>query len=433
MHYELKEKKISVSELEIGMYVCRLDRPWEDTSFLIQGFLIVSQEEIDQLIEQCDYVYIETRETLIAKSERRRNREGLSVRGKKRPVVNSKAAIKGNKPQGAELERRVTYINKIPMEKEFSNARQCYLFAKRTAKSIMDGIRIGRTLNIHKVRGVVDQVVSSIINNANALTWLTKIKNKDEYTAEHSLNVCILSVAFARHLGLPEEELRRIGLCGLLHDVGKAKIPDEILNKPGRFTDEEMDIMKLHTVFGRDLLLSVQDVDHATVDVAYMHHERIDELGYPRALKAHQIPYYAKLISVVDTYDAITSSRCYDSGRSSMEALDIIYKNRNRQFDEDLALEFIKFIGIYPPGSIVQMTNGEVGIVLTSNKSNKLRPRVLMVLDKDKKPVAQFVIDLSDTPKDLEGEPYMISGELPNGKYGVDVREFLKKGLVIKR
>jgi hypothetical protein len=136
---------------------------------------------------------------------------------------------------------------------------------------------------------------------------------------------------------------------------------------------------------------------------------------------------------VVDTYDAITSSRCYDSGRSSMEALDIIYKNRNRQFDEDLALEFIKFIGIYPPGSIVQMTNGEVGIVLTSNKSNKLRPRVLMVLDKDKKPVAQFVIDLSDTPKDLEGEPYMISGELPNGKYGVDVREFLKKGLVIKR
>jgi putative nucleotidyltransferase with HDIG domain len=297
----------------------------------------------------------------------------------------------------------------------------------------MDGLRIGRTLNIHKVRKVVDDIVDSILNNANALTWLTKIKNKDEYTAEHSLNVCILSVAFARHLGLPEEQLRKIGLCGLLHDVGKAKIPDEILNKPGRFTDEEMDMMKLHTVFGRDLLLSVKDVDHATVDVAYMHHERIDERGYPRGLKAHQIPYYAKLISVVDTYDAITSARVYDAGRSSMEALDIIYKNRNRQFDEHLALEFIKFIGIYPPGSIVQMTNGEVGIVLASNKSNKLRPRILMVLDKDKKPVPQFVIDLSDTPKDLQGEPYMISGELPNGKFGVDIREFLKRGLVLKR
>lgn len=431
MHYELKEKKIPVGDLEIGMYVSKLDRPWEETSFVLQGFLVISQDDIDALMEQCEYVFIETRETLTSPTERRRANKGLAARGKKQTAA--RRTQSNSKPEGAELERSVSYINKVPMEQEFGNARQCYKFAKLTAKSIMDGIRIGRTLDIHKVRSVVDKVVDSIINNSNALAWLTKIKNKDEYTAEHSLNVCILSVAFARHLGLPEEEIRKIGLCGLLHDVGKAKIPDEILNKPGRFTDEEMEVMKQHTVFGRDLLLSVKDVDHATVDVAFTHHERIDETGYPRGLRAHQIPYYAKIISIVDTYDAITSSRCYDRGRSSMDALDIIYKNRNRQFDENLALEFIKYIGIYPPGSIVRMTNEEVGIVLASNKENKLRPRVLMVLDKDKKPVAQFIIDLSDAPVDIEGKPYMISGELPNGKYGVNIQDFLKKGLVLKK
>lgn len=441
MAVELGELKIETSKLEIGMYVTRLDRPWEDTDFLLQGFLITSPEDIDALVSQCNYVYIESKKpttTHLAKksnvTERRSKKQGLGARIISRFTRKSTENLRQLQTDqtNPKTTEKIKYINQVPVEQEFTAAKGCYKYAKLTAKNIMEGIRIGRTLDMNECRDVVDDIVESILRNSNALTWLTKIKNKDDYTAEHSLNVCILSVAFARHLGLAEDEIRTIGLCGLLHDVGKAKVPNEILNKPGRFTDEEMELMKQHTTFGRDLLITMQDCDLATVDVAYCHHERIDEKGYPRNLQAHQIPYYAKVIAVTDTYDAITSSRVYDNARSSMTALDIIYTNKGKQFDEELALEFIKFIGVYPPGAIVKMTNEEVGIVIATNPENKLRPKIIRVLDANKQPVRHSIIDLKLVPKDDQNEPYMIAHELPNGSHGVDIKSFLKKGLKLK-
>jgi HD-GYP domain-containing protein (c-di-GMP phosphodiesterase class II) len=444
MSIELDEIKIFSPDLEIGMFVTRLDRPWEEANFLLQGFLIETPEDIENVQEQCDYVYIERKTFLRVnaskRAERRKAKDGLFAR---QSASRSKTSSKSNQtaarvppPSGPKQNpprKKTTYINKVPVEKEFDTAKQCYGYAKTTAKSIMEGIRVGRTIDINACRESVSSIVDSIIRNSNALVWLSKLKNKDEYTAEHSLNVCILTIAFARHLGHSEKEIRRIGLCALLHDVGKAKIPIEILNKPGRFTDEEFELMKQHSTFGRDLLISMSDTDMAAIDVAYCHHERMDETGYPRQLQRHQIPYYARIVAITDTYDAITSSRCYDSGRSSMDALDIIYKSRGLQFDEELALEFIKCIGIYPPGSIVETTNGEVGIVIASNKEVKLKPRMIMVLNANKKPRRQQVINLVDNPIDSFGEKYAIACELPNKKYGVDIRDFVKKGLVLDR
>jgi len=439
MSVELDEIKIPVEDLEIGMYVSRLDRPWTETDFLLQGFLIESPETIDSLRAQCDFVYIETKSQFLhpsrARFERRSEKHGLFARKKQNARSTSRSSESGaSKTDKAsqKARKKTSYINKVPIETEFPEAKKSYGYAKLTAKNIMDGIRIGRTIDMNESRLVVNRVVDSIIRNSNALVWLTKLKNKDEYTAEHSLNVCILSAAFARHLGLDEDEIRKIGLCGLLHDVGKAKIPLEVLNKPGRFTDEEFEIMKMHPLYGRDLLMSLSDSDTAAIDVAYNHHERIDEMGYPRGLKSHQIPYYSRIIAITDTYDAITSSRCYDQGRSSMDALDIIYKNKGRQFDEELAIEFIKCIGIYPPGSIVEMSNGEVGIIIASNQESKLRPKIIMVLDADKKKQREKIVNLRDLPKDDSGNPYAIKAEIPNGKYGVRIQDFIKRGLVLE-
>lgn len=217
-----------------------------------------------------------------------------------------------------------------------------------------------------------------------------------------------------------------------MHDVGKSKIPEEVLNKPGRFTDEEFNIMKLHPAYGRDLLSSLASSDHSSIDIAYSHHERIDGRGYPRALKPQQIPYYAKVVALTDTYDAITSTRCYDQARASMNALDIIYQNKGSQFDEELAIEFIKCIGIYPPGSIVEMTNGYVGIVIAKNKESKLKPRIILVVDSDKALIKERIIDLQDTPLDEHDSPFVIARELPNGTHGIDIREFVKKGLKLQ-
>jgi putative nucleotidyltransferase with HDIG domain len=437
MSKTVKELEVTVDQLELGMRVVRLDRPWIETDFLMQGFIIQDQSDIDALVRQCDSVYIEAIYETVAKPERREAPKGLFARRRSAPppvkvAVQPAGSLKKARVARPAAGEKVTYINKINTERELPAARNAYSSAKTVVKNIMEGIRIGRMLDMNQARETVDHIVDSILRSKDALAWLTKIKDKDEYTAEHSLNVCILSATFARHLGHDEKEIREIALCGLLHDVGKSKIPDEILNKEGRFTDEEFDLMRQHTTFGRNLLMSLPNADRIAIDVAHSHHERLDGNGYPRGLQAHQIPYNAKVIALTDSYDAITSSRCYDRARASMEALDIIYKCKGTQFDDELALEFIKCIGIYPPGSVVEFTNGEVGIIVSTDEKNKLRPRVIIVLDADKNPGRERIVDLNKGAVDDNQQQYIIAREIPNGQFGVDIRDYLKKGLVIQ-
>ncbi|OZG74697.1 phosphohydrolase [Hahella sp. CCB-MM4] len=441
---ESKELQISVQELELGMHVVRLDREWIETDFLMQGFVITSWDDIEALQRQCEYVFVEAKIVNSppppppATRERRREKQGLFARVTRRKTeyASSPSSSASRKPIGTAspppTQHKVAYINKINVQSELPKAENTYTSAKGTVKSILNGIRLGRMIDMNQARETVNTVVDSVLRNKDALAWLTKIKEKDDYTAEHSLNVCILATTFARHLGHDESDIRKIALSGLLHDVGKSRIPDDILNKEGRFTDEEFQIMKMHTTYGRDLLMTMTSEDRIAIDVAHSHHERVDGRGYPRQLKEHQIPYFAKIVALADCYDAITSHRCYDSGRASMEALDIIYKCRGSQFDEELALEFIKCIGIYPPGSIVQMSNGEVAIVLATDENNKLKPKVLMVLDAQKQTCRERVVDLNRNALDRNEQPYAIAHELANGSYGVDLREYLNKGLVLK-
>ena len=425
--------QISTTKLQLGMHVVELDKPWLDTDFLLQGFVIQSQEEIDALNEQCGYVYIDgvvsgNRNTTLEKS--------VSSLGKKK--VNPRRFspgkfIKKGMSCAPSPEQAIRYTNKMNVEREMFLAASTYKSAKVVAKNIIEGIRIGKTLDLNEAKEAVNDIVDSLLRNCDALVWLTKIKEKDAYTAEHSLNVCILSIAFARFLGHEEVDIRKIGLCGLLHDVGKSRIPIEILNKFESFSDEEFAVMKGHPELGRDLLMSLPTSDLAAIDVAYSHHERIDGNGYPLQLAGNQIPYLAKIVAITDAYDAITSTRCYDAGKASMEALDIIYKNKGSQFDWELAVEFIKCIGIYPPGSIVEMTNGEVGIIIAENESSKLRPKVILVQDQSKHWMHQHIIDLSLRHVDPGDVPYTIAHEVPNGTYGIDIKHFLEKGLVLKK
>ncbi len=435
MSVKRSEIQVTVDQLELGMRVTRLDRPWLETDFLLQGFIIDSQDDIDALVRQCKYVYVESQ--TVSKTpdmERRDAPAGLFARFSKRPA--QRHSVSSNRPAAGlgkhrpTPDTRIAHINKISTERELGGARVTYGDAKQSVKSIMDGLRIGRAIDINQSRAAVNSIVDSVLRNKDALIWLTKIKSKDEYTAEHSLNVCVLSATFARYLGHDKSEIQQIALCGLLHDVGKSKIPDEVLNKEGRFSDEEFELMKQHTTFGRDLLMSVKNSDRIAIDVAHCHHERMDGSGYPRGLKSHQIPYYAKLVALADCYDAITSSRCYDGARASMDALDIIYKCKGIQFDEELALEFIKCIGVFPPGAIVELNSGHVGIVISNKDDNKLRPKILVVRDKDKQPIKERVIDLSAPDDRLNA--FKISREIANGTYGVDLPSYLKKGLVLE-
>jgi len=428
-YVELVEAQIDVADLEIGMHVIRLDRPWEETDFLMQGFIIKDLTEVHALRHQCDFVVIQG-----VAEEKRKPTEKVPSRGALAGFFKGKR--KHTQPPTPDSARtiprkRVSYINQVSVGREMQTATMRFEEAQGTAKSIMAGLRVSRTLDLNNARAVVNSCVESVLRNENALMLLTKIKNQDEYTAEHCINVSILAAAFGKFLGMIKGEIQNLALCGLLHDVGKTKIPIEVLNKPGSLTNEEFALMRHHTVHGRTILMSTGASLQTAVDVAFSHHERIDGKGYPRGLPAENIPYFAKIVALVDTYDAITSTRVYKKALASMHALEIIHKNSGTQFDAELADAFIRMVGIYPPGSIVEMLNGDVGIVVESYEGHRLKPKVLMVRDANKATISSSkVLDLRAEPKDDNGMVYQIAKEVPDGTYDIVLQDFVTDGLI---
>lgn len=398
---KLVREKLSVDELCIGMYVVELDRPWSETPFLFQGFLISSSEEIKQLQEYCQHVFIDVTQTTVAYTKKQDQKAGV-------------------------ISRR---IYKVPIEKELAVAATHYDFAKKSVDNALNNLRFSQEINTSEIRAAVKNCVTSVINNPNAMMWFTQIKNKDDYTAEHSMRVGVVSIALGQELGLMERELEELGMAGMLHDVGKINIPLEVLNKEGSLNNEEYALIKTHAELGRQLLMSKSDAPPITVDVAYNHHEQMNGKGYPRGIKADKIPYFAKIVGVVDAFDAITSDRVYSDARSTLEALRILYDCRGEQFDEDVVRAFIRLIGIYPPGHIVELTNGEAGIILSCQQNNKLRPKVIIVRDTEKKLCRERVVDLSLDQKDRNGKPLRVKEVFTNGKFGIHLQDYKAKGL----
>lgn len=414
-HTDYQDLTVSVQELEIGMRVVALDRPWEETTFLLQGFVIASSEEIRELQRQCQTVTVQVR---VGSTSRPTHRPPVST-GNTTPVARAEKS-------GPASSRRINYINQVSFERAVEASRLTFDSARTMATSIMDGLRVGRNLNVADCRDMVDKVVDSILANRDALRFLSMIKHKDSYTAEHSMNVCILSATFARHLGLMEYEIREIALCGLLHDVGKSRVPIEILNKPGRFTREEAYIMAEHPTHGRNILMSASAEFKHAIDVAHSHHERLDGKGYPRGLRHQQISYYTKIVALADAYDAMTSERCYGTAKTSEQALKSILLERGTHFDSELAKAFITCVGFYPSGSLVELAGGQLAMVLESNSTDFARPRIRVLTDASQQPIpAPYELDLA-TPTN---QNVMIRGEVHNGTAGIDINTTVKQEL----
>jgi HD-GYP domain-containing protein (c-di-GMP phosphodiesterase class II) len=253
--------------------------------------------------------------------------------------------------------------------------------------SIFEDIRLGRSVDTEGAKIVVRSMVDSITRNPDAGLWYTQLRRKDEYTADHSLNVCILTLVFGRHLNFAESVLNDLGIGALLHDIGKMRIPSSVLNKPGPLTADELALVRQHPTFGAEILRQTPDVPRAAVDITYCHHERVDGEGYPRGLKAGEISLFSKMVAVVDVYDAITSNRVYHHGMSPCDALKNMYQWQHKDFDESLVEDFIQCLGIYPVGSTVQFNTGEIGIVMNDNKEHRLKPTVMIVLDEKQNPL----------------------------------------------
>ena len=404
------KKKINIKHLEIGMYVSELDRPWLESPFLFQGFEIQSDEDLQKLKSLCKFVYID-------------DEKGIDVPDKLgswhvQPVTH----VDEEAENARQAPRR--YTDKVDFLDEMPRAKKAEQKTRGVINKIMDDVRLGRSVDTTAAKEVVGELTESIVRNPDAMFCLSMLKDRDEYTALHSLRVCILAVAFGRDLGYSTEKLEQLGTGALLHDLGKLRIPTEILNKPGRLTDEEFDIIKSHVPMGVRILEDSKGIDEVSIDIARFHHERVDGSGYTSGRSGSDITEFGLIGGIVDCYDAITSDRIYHKGISAYDALRKMYEWRGSAFDSGLIEKFIQTMGIYPIGSLVEMNTGSIGVVATINRSRRLRPKLVMVLTSSKKAFDKpRVVDLMEA--EAKGQDLEIRRVLASGTYGINPVDYL--------
>ncbi len=264
---------------------------------------------------------------------------------------------------------------KLTFDEEIAVANKLHKKGKSIQKQLLNSVAKGLPTDISVPEEFSKNLVGSIDRNPNALLCLTKIREKDDYLLEHSLNVAILLANFGQYIGLKEEDVQELAMSGFLHDIGKIKIPDKILHKPGRLTDQEMNIMRDHVVYGIEALEEMQ-IPTDMIRTVSEHHERLDGYGYPEGARDDEISYYGRMIAIVDVYDALTADRCYKAGMPSQKALQILLKDTPHKYDRELVQKFIKCIGIYPVGSLVKLSDETIAMVVKHNENSPLKPIV---------------------------------------------------------
>lgn len=362
--------------LRIGMYVARLDRPWANSPFLFQGFEITEQAELDQLRALCKTVFVDPERGSAPPDHVGASRKAEASAGP-HSSQGSTGAMAAEQPVPPDV---VRLCEELPRALEVVQETRAYV------STMLEEVRLGRSVDCRTARHLVESIVESVVRTPNALALLTGLKHRDEYTAQHCVNVAILCVVFGRHLGLPPAELELLGLAGLLHDVGKMRVPLEILNKPGRLTADELAIMQQHPEIGADILSEATDLPRAVIEAAQLHHERADGTGYPFGMTGDRLSRTTMIVAIVDVYDAVTSDRVYHDGVAPHHALGMMYRKAPQSFDRKLFEEFMRCLGIYPVGSVVRLNTGETAVVTTADPRRHLRPVVLLLLDPEQRP-----------------------------------------------
>lgn len=433
--------KVFVADLKVGMYVCELDRPWLDTPFLFQGFPIESEEQIEDLRHYCEYVYVDpVKGEALAPRHKLLGAEPVATYQVERETGQAaraymQAVVRGEQEEEAPARRKPifgrfrggpeTYRVEAPVEQELPAAKRVQQNFQSTVDAIVDDIRKGRALNTEKMKEAMSGMAESVIRNPDALLWLTRLKEKDSYSYGHAVDVSIYMMAFGRHLGFPKDQLERIGLGALLLDVGKLKLPHELLEKKNKLDADEYEVIKAHVLYSMDILGKTPGVPPEAIEMTARHHERLDGKGYPRGLEGESIGIFGSMAGIVDCFNALTSRRPYATATSPFDALQMLYGWRGTHFHAALVEQFIQCLGIFPAGSLVELNTGEVGIVVEQNRIRRLKPRLMLILDPTKTPYANpRMLDLLHDPKAVGNEPYSIVRALEPGEYGVDAGKY---------
>ena len=367
------KKRIRLKSAKIGMCLAETVRNKDGTILIKKGMYLTSKTQIIQLLDEG------IREIIIDLNK---------------SLIDYMPSTKIKKvPEAVEEDPENIVIN---LKKEIEIAEDFYKSSEKAIENLMSDVRMGRGLKTENVDSTVKNVIESIRSNYQALLSMASLKAFDEYTFAHSVNVMVIALTLAKHLDLKEHELEAIGRGALLHDIGKAKIPLDIINKPSKLTNKEFRLIKTHPVEGRKICLDEGMHNKIITDTISYHHESYDGSGYPHKLKGRQISKYAAIVSIADFYDALTTVRSYKKRISPPEAINIIFNQANTKFDRRLVNHFIKTIGIYPVGSLVKLGSGRIAVIVGFARGNLIAPIVKIVIDennsvsKEKK-----IIDLS--------------------------------------
>ncbi|HUX90411.1 MAG TPA: HD-GYP domain-containing protein [Gallionellaceae bacterium] len=357
-------KKVNVHDLKLGMYLQEICGSWMEHPFWKKSFKLTDPKDLKTLNEcGIQEVWIDTKKGLDIES----STDGLSEDEAKQNVEATLQAV----IQSAENSSPRVYV-----QEEIERAREIHGKAKEAVTLMFQEVRMGKALQLDEIGTLVDDINQSITRNPEAFLSLSRLKNKDNYTYLHSVAVCGLMIALGKQMRLEPSLLKDLGMAGLLHDVGKMMIPDEVLNKPGRLTDGEFDVVKNHPQRGWEILKGSEGVCDIALDVCLHHHERVDGKGYPDKLSGEALSLFARMGAVCDVYDAITSVRCYKTGWEPAEAIRKMAEWQERHFDNTVFHAFVKTIGIYPAGTLVKLKSTRLAVVIEQSDKSLLTPIV---------------------------------------------------------
>lgn len=545
-------QKVAVNQLKVGMFVADLDRPWMDTPFLLQGFLLEDAEQIAQVQSTCQWVMIDPLRSSGPEFDAQRNKKPepiakrdlgtdpivtvqrvetprptpldklraatgadalnrttppakpgasakpgadtrtnpklrefalpISQRAATDPMMTSSSGMQARDPRTGGVAARpeapsssggmrglfgqikenvknlfssapsdsydfdqyeakdvpkvqaerpsfmpenvqlTIYEDKQPVENEIGAATEAYGKSQEILAKMVSDIRAGNQMQVEVVETVIEDMVDSMVRNPDAMMWVARMREQSTLAYDHGLSVAIGLIAFGRHLGFPKDQLGNLGVMGLLLDIGKLRLPTSILEKTGRLTPEEFAEMKRHVEYSMEILYQTPGVNPDVLEGVAQHHERIDGSGYPYGLAGNNITIFGKMCAIADTYSAITKKRPYAEPASPHDALQMLSNWGGTQFQADMVEHFIQSIGVFPVGSLVELSTGEVAVIVSHNKQKRLRPKVLVVTEEDKTPrkhptVKDLIYDVSDSPV------YIRRG-LPSNAYGIDPNEF---------
>jgi HD-GYP domain-containing protein (c-di-GMP phosphodiesterase class II) len=376
---------------------------------MMQGLSINSEDDILELMKYCEFVYVD---------------DGLSKGPEQKSTPIKLSDSKQQFKQIFTNKKPRIYKDSNSFEDEINKAGGAISKLSEAISTRFSSLTKQDSININEIRSSVEPMVDSIIRNPDACLWLTRLKNLDNYTYQHALSAAVWAVALGRHLGLPKSDLSDLSVGVSLFDIGKMRIPERVLNKKDRLNETELKLIRCHVGLGLKMLENSEGMNHNIFEIVAHHHERHDGSGYPSGLSGNEIPPLARIAAIADCYDAITSQRPYAQAISPGTAVNRLYEWRGRDFQTEIVEEFIQAIGIYPAGTLVELSDGSVGVVLAEYRTRRLRPKIIQLLDNNKHPLHTVkVIDLIQTTHDPEGNPLEIIDSLEPYSYGIDLNK----------